>query len=213
MSSSEIYGDPEPAAIPTPETYHGNVSCTGPRACYDESKRFAETLAMIFFRSKKVPVRIVRPFNVYGPGMRLDDYRVLPDFARCMLEHKDIELFSDGSPTRSFCYVSDFIIGLIHVLVRGSSGEAYNVGNDQEEISIKDLARLMINLDGQNLKVKHQEHHDPEYLEDNPQRRAPDLSKLRALGYKPRINLSEGLPRYLAWARESKEIARISGAK
>lgn len=213
MSSSEIYGAPEPAAIPTAETYHGNVSCTGPRACYDESKRFAETLAMIFFRTKKVPGRIIRPFNVYGPGMRLDDHRVLPDFARCVLERKDIELFSNGSPTRSFCYVSDFIVGLIHVLVRGISGEAYNVGNDQEEISVRDLARLMIDLDGQDLKVKYQTHRDSEYLADNPQRRAPDLSKLRALGFKPEINLRVGLPRYLAWARESKEIARIGGAK
>lgn len=213
ISSSEIYGDPEPSAVPTPETYHGSVSCTGPRACYDESKRFAETLAMIFFRSRKTPIRIIRPFNVYGPGMRLDDRRVLPDFARCVLEGRDIELFSDGSPTRSFCYISDFIVGLLCVLVRGVSGEAYNVGSDREEISVRDLARRMIEVDGRGFKVKHQTHQDSDYLSDNPQRRAPDLSKLRALGFKPGIDLRTGLSRYLAWARESKEIARIGGVK
>lgn len=210
MSTSEVYGDPVSSAIPTPETYNGNVSCTGLRSCYDESKRFAETLGMIFFRSHKVPVRIIRPFNVYGPGMRLDDRRVLPDFARCVLEGKNIEMLSNGSPTRTFCYVTDFIVGLLLVMLKGEAGGIYNVGSDEEEISMRDLAHLLIQVDGQGRKVEYLKSEDTHYLSDNPQRRAPDLSRLRSLGYSPAVNLKKGLKRYLTWARESGEIQRIA---
>src|SRR5581483_3358860 len=107
LSSSEIYGDPPRERVPTAEDYWGNVSCTGPRACYDESKRLAETLCMTYFRLFATPVTIVRPFNVYGPRLRLDDGRVVPDFLRDALAGKPVEILSDGSVTRSFCYVSD----------------------------------------------------------------------------------------------------------
>jgi dTDP-glucose 4,6-dehydratase/UDP-glucuronate decarboxylase len=119
-SSSEIYGDPVASAIPTPETYRGNVSCTGPRACYDESKRFGETLCVTFAQHEGVPVKIARPFNNYGPGLKITDGRVIPDFARDVLASRDIVMFSDGSPTRTFCYATDAITGY-KVLVRGSS--------------------------------------------------------------------------------------------
>jgi dTDP-glucose 4,6-dehydratase/UDP-glucuronate decarboxylase len=110
-STSEIYGDPTPENIPTPETYRGNVSCTGPRACYDESKRYGETLAVNFSRQYDLPIRLVRPFNNYGPGLKITDKRALPDFARNVLSGEDIVMLSDGSPTRTFCYVADAIIG------------------------------------------------------------------------------------------------------
>jgi len=110
-SSSEIYGDPSSDAIPTPETYRGNVSCTGPRACYDESKRFGETLCVTFAHHHGLPVRIARPFNNYGPGLKITDGRVIPDFARDVLAGRDIVMLSDGSPTRTFCYASDAIAG------------------------------------------------------------------------------------------------------
>ena len=107
LSSSEIYGDPE--VIPTPESYQGKVSCTGPRACYDESKRLAETVSTLYFQQYKVPVKIARPFNVYGPYLSLNDGRVIPDFMKNAIEKSEILIHSDGSPTRSFCYVSDAI--------------------------------------------------------------------------------------------------------
>lgn len=213
MSSSEVYGDPDPASIPTPEDYFGYVSCTGPRACYDESKRFAETLATIFHRTNGVPALSVRPFNVFGPGMRLDDQRVLPDFARAALSDRDITIFSDGTPTRSFCYVTDFIVGLLQVLVNGQPGEAYNVGNDREEISMLDLARLVAEESGGRSKIVFQTSTDSRYLTDNPQRRAPSLSKLRALAdFEIQVTLREGIRRYLAWAKESGELDRVGAA-
>ena len=103
-SSSEIYGDPTPENIPTPETYRGNVDCQGPRACYDEAKRFGETMCYLFHQKYNMPITIIRPFNNYGPGVRLNDARVLADFANAVRQNKDIVMFSDGSPTRTFCY-------------------------------------------------------------------------------------------------------------
>ncbi len=200
MSTSEIYGDPEPAHVPTPETYPGRVSSTGPRACYDESKRFAETLALTYFRTYGTAVRIVRPFNVYGPGMRHDDGRVVPSLVDAARRGGDLVLHSDGHPRRSFCYVTDFIVSLLRVITRGGDGEAYNVGDDREEISIRELAdriRAVANAPG---RVVVRRSADPEYLTDNPQRRCPDLTKLRALGGSmPCVSLEEGLARYTRW--------------
>ena len=112
FSTSEIYGDPDNDHIPTREDYRGNVSCTGPRACYDESKRLGETMSIAFSKQQNIPIKIVRPFNVFGPFMRLEDKRVIPDFVKYAYENKKIKLFSDGSPSRSFCYISDAIEGL-----------------------------------------------------------------------------------------------------
>jgi len=202
LSSSEVYGDPAPDAVPTPETYAGHVSFTGPRACYDESKRLGETLCTLYHRIHAVPVRIVRPFNVYGPGQRLDDRRIIPDLMRAALDRTPIVLLSDGRATRSFCYVRDFIRGLLRVWVRGASGEAYNLGND-EEVSITHAATLVAGLEGRPpLEVRHDRSDDPDYVTDNPQRRCPDLAKVRALGWRPAVPLAVGLARTLASYRE-----------
>ena len=120
LSSSEIYGDPAPEAIPTPEDYRGFVSCTGPRACYDEAKRFGETLCVVFAQQHGVPAKIARPFNNYGPGLKITDGRVMPDFARDVLAGRDIVMLSDGKATRTFCYVADAITGYYKVLVRAA---------------------------------------------------------------------------------------------
>lgn len=141
-SSSEIYGDPSAENIPTPEDYRGFVSCTGPRSCYDESKRYGETLCVNFARQHGMPIKMARPFNNYGPGLKITDTRVLPDFARDILAGRDIVMFSDGSPTRTFCYSADAIIGYYKVLVNGRPGEAYNVGVEKPEISVFDLAQI-----------------------------------------------------------------------
>jgi UDP-glucuronate decarboxylase len=119
FSSSEIYGDPDPGSVPTPETYHGYVSSVGPRACYDESKRLGETIATVYQQRYDVPVKIVRPFNVFGPGMRHDDRRVIPMFTYEALNGRPLPVHSDGSQTRTFCYITDAICGFLQTLLKG----------------------------------------------------------------------------------------------
>ena len=210
FSSSEIYGDPSPENIPTPESYHGNVSCTGPRACYDESKRYGETLCVNFARQYDLAIKIARPFNNYGPGLKITDRRVLPDFAWDVLAGRDIVMLSDGSPTRTFCYIADAIVGYYRILVKGRSGEAYNIGVEQPEISIADLAERVMGLASDLFnykgKVVRQVSLDQDYLADNPNRRCPMIAKARAeLGYNPSISLDEGLRRSLIWYYDNRD--------
>lgn len=196
FSTSEIYGDPDPASIPTPETYRGNVSCTGPRACYDESKRYGETLCVTFWQVHRVPVKVVRPFNNYGPGLKISDRRVLPDLFRDVLAGRDLVLLSDGRATRTFCYISDAITGYLLALLSEHHGEAFNIGTEQPEISMRDLAAKVVAISERPLKVQHQQSGDPHYLTDNPNRRCPSIEKARRmLGYEPRIAIEEGLAR------------------
>jgi nucleoside-diphosphate-sugar epimerase len=204
FSSSEIYGNPEPDFIPTPEYYPGSVSCTGPRACYDESKRYGETLCVNFARQYNLPLKIARPFNNYGPGLKITDKRVIPDFVNDILAGKNIEMLSDGTPTRTFCYVADAIIGYYKVLIYGQMGEAYNIGVTEPEISIADLARKIVKISKglfhYNGKVELQNSTETDYLTDNPMRRCPDITKARTeLDYNPGISLEEGLLRSLLW--------------
>ena len=211
-SSSEIYGDPAPDAIPTPETYRGNVSCTGPRACYDESKRFGETLGTIYARYHGLPVTIARPFNNYGPGLKINDGRVIPDFARCILEGRDIVMHSDGAPTRTFCYSADAVAGYYKVLVRGRPGESYNIGVEAPEVSMRELADRLGAL-GRELfdwagRVVTEPSREADYLVDNPNRRCPVIAKARMeLGYAPGIGLDEGLRRSLLWYDANRSAA------
>jgi len=198
LSSSEIYGDPEATSIPTPESYPGHVSSTGPRACYDESKRLGETLCVAYHQQRGVPAKMVRPFNVYGPRLSLEDGRIVPDLLRDALAGGPLRLFSDGAPTRSFCYISDAIAGILAVLLSQHQGEPFNVGND-EEISIRQLAEMMSELAPGNPGVEFETHSDPAYLVDNPNRRCPDITKSRELlGYEPRVRTREGLARTLS---------------
>ena len=209
FSSSEIYGDPPPEHIPTPETYRGNVSCTGPRACYDESKRYGETLCVNFARQHGVPVKIARPFNNYGPGLKITDRRVIPDLARDVLDGKDVTLLSDGSATRTFCYVTDAVVGYYKILVDGRPGEPYNVGTEMPEISVGELAELIVSL-ARDLfayegTVVHRASDEAEYLVDNPSRRCPLIEKARdELGYRPTVGLDDGLRRSLLWYADNR---------
>src|SRR5688572_14501154 len=203
-SSSEIYGDPSPDAIPTREDYRGLVSCTGPRACYDESKRFGETLCVVFAREHGIPTKIARPFNNYGPGLKITDRRVIPDFARDILAGRDIVMFSDGAPTRTFCYSADSVVGYYKVLVRGRAGEPYNIGIERPEISMKELAERIIasgrDLFGYDGRLVRKPNPEADYLVDNPNRRCPDIAKARAhLGYNPTILIDEGLRHAMTW--------------
>ena len=209
-SSSEIYGSPTPENIPTPETYLGNVSCTGPRACYDESKRYGETLCVNFARHHYLPVKIARPFNNYGPGLKITDKRVLPDFCKNVLAGKDIVLLSDGSPTRTFCYTADAVVGYYKLLIHGGSGESYNIGTESPEISMGKLASLVVeiaeDLFGYTGNVIFKTSPDKDYLIDNPNRRCPLITKARKdLGYDPGISLEEGLRRTLIWYRDHQD--------
>jgi UDP-glucuronate decarboxylase len=206
FSTSEIYGNPDPRHIPTREDYNGNVSCTGPRACYDESKRLGETIAVSFVKQKNIPVKIVRPFNVYGPFMRLDDRRVIPDFVKDALHKRVIQMYSDGSPTRSFCYLSDALEGFLRVLLLGTRGQSYNIGNGTEEVSMATLAHMIADLVG-DVTVQKRSSGDSDYLIDNPQRRCPDISRAHhELGYSPRVSLREGLERIIRWYRDTYNI-------
>jgi nucleoside-diphosphate-sugar epimerase len=209
FSSSEIYGDPPPDQIPTPEAYRGNVSCTGPRACYDESKRYGETLCVNFARQHGLPVKIVRPFNNYGPGLKITDRRVIPDLARDILAQRDVVLLSDGSATRTFCYVADAVVGYFKALLSGRPGEAYNIGTETPEISMRDLAGRLVSLARGLLDYQGTVIHEPsseaDYLVDNPSRRCPRITKARnELGYEPAVGLDEGLRRSLVWYAEHR---------
>lgn len=207
LSSSEIYGDPTPDAIPTPETYRGYVSCTGPRACYDESKRYGETLCVTFARQYGVAVKMARPFNNYGPGLKLSDRRVIPDLAGDVLAGRSIVLHSDGSPTRTFCYSADAVVGYYKTLVRGRPGEPYNIGTESPEVSMADLAERVAmigsELFGYRGQVIHRTSAESDYLVDNPNRRCPDIRKAsEELNYEPAVSLEEGLRRSLLWYRD-----------
>lgn len=211
-SSSEIYGDPPPEMIPTPEEYRGNVSCTGPRACYDESKRYGETLCVNFARQHGIRVAMARPFNNYGPGLKITDRRVIPDYARDVFSGRDIVMLSDGSPKRTFCYSADAIAGYYKILVRGRPGEPYNIGVERPEISMLDLAervaRLGRDLFGYKGKVVRQPSQEKEYLVDNPNRRCPVIAKAREhLGYDPTMALDEGLRRSMVWYSHNQSAA------
>ena len=211
FSSSEIYGDPAPEFIPTPETYRGNVDCQGPRACYDEAKRFGETLCYLFHQKYHMPISVIRPFNNYGPGMRLNDARVPADFANAIREDRDIVILSDGSPTRTFCYVSDTVTGYLKCIAHAAHGfETFNIGMDKPEISIRKLAEIYAQagreIFGWTGSVRTGVSDDREYLQNNPNRRCPDISKARRLlGYDPKIGVELGVRYFLEYIKDSSE--------
>ncbi|PFN96775.1 epimerase [Bacillus sp. AFS076308] len=210
FSSSEVYGDPDPSYIPTPEDYRGNVSMIGPRACYDESKRFGETLCYLYAEKFQMPISIVRPFNSFGPGMRLNDKRVPADFAKAVVENKKLVMYSDGNPTRTFCYVADAIVGYLKALLY-EPFDYFNIGMDTPEISIKELAEIYKEagsiIYNFNQSIEFRESEESSYLTHNPSRRCPDISKAKKLlGYAPSISVVEGVHRFLSFLKEGGEI-------
>jgi UDP-glucuronate decarboxylase len=200
FSSSEIYGNPDAQHVPTPESYNGNVSCLGPRACYDESKRLGETLCLIFHEQFGVPTTMVRPFNVYGPGMSEADYRVMPNFASRIIGRRPLQLYGTGKQTRTFCYITDAMVGFFKALLNGARGQAYNIGNSAPELSMLELAQAFQRVMRRQLAIKRIEYPDV-YPSDEPQRRCPDLTKAsRHLGYHPIVGLPQGVSRLMKWA-------------
>jgi UDP-glucuronate decarboxylase len=208
FSSSEVYGDPDPAHIPTDEDYRGYVSFVGPRACYDESKRYGETLCVMFHEVHRVPIKVARPFNNYGPGLKITDRRILPDLFRDVIAGRSPVLLSDGRATRTFCYVSDAIDGYLRILLSNFGGHAFNIGTESPEISMLDLANLVIKVSGKPLSLEFRRSDDQRYVVDNPQRRCPNIAKAKSLlAYQPSISLEEGLRRSYEFYREHYHAA------
>lgn len=188
-STSEIYGDP--LEHPQKESYWGNVNPNGPRSCYDESKRLGETLTMDFHREYKVNTHIVRIFNTYGPRMTHGDGRVIPNFVAQARAHQPITLFGTGEQTRSFCYVTDTVDGLIR-LMNSDVAEPVNIGNPQE-VTIKEVAKKIIRLTQSRSKLSYKK-----LPQDDPHRRKPDIKRAQILlGWKPLISLEDGLKEVL----------------
>lgn len=192
-STSEVYGDPQ--VSPQPESYYGNVSSIGPRSCYDEAKRYAEAVTMAFHRQYDLDTRIVRLFNTYGPRMDLHDGRALPAFLKAAEEGGTLEVHGDGTQTRAFCYVDDTVRGILTVLEKAGP-EPVNVGRPGE-MRILDFATLLLELAGSDADLVH-----VDALEDDPKRREPDVTRLRALGWAPEVDVREGLRRTIQWFRE-----------
>ena len=197
-STSEVYGDPR--IHPQPETYWGNVNPVGPRGVYDESKRFAEAITMAYHRTHDLETRIARIFNTFGPRMRLDDGRVVPNFCRQAILGNPLTVYDDGSRTRSFCYVSDLVEGLMLLMERGDAMPV-NLGNPRE-MSILDFARTIIELTESPSEITFIVPQDAR-TKDDPQTRQPDITRARTLlGWTPEVRLEDGLLRTIAWFRE-----------
>jgi UDP-glucuronate decarboxylase len=193
-STSEVYGDPE--IHPQNEEYFGNVNTIGPRACYDEGKRCAETLCSDFVREKNLDVKIVRIFNTYGPRMKEDDGRVVSNFIIQALKNKDITIYGDGTQTRSFCYISDLVDGLVKMMNSKEFGPI-NLGNP-EEFTILDFAKKIIALTNSKSKIIF----TPK-LQDDPRKRKPDITKAKEkLKWEPKVNVEEGLKRTIEYFKE-----------
>ena len=192
-STSEIYGSPD--VVPTPESYNGNVNPVGPRSCYDEAKRCGESYVIAYRTQHNLDTRIVRIFNTYGPRMRPDDIygRVIPRFIEQALDKKPITVFGDGSQTRSFCYMTDQVEGLLRfAYLDEGRDKIINIGNE-DEVKITDLAKKIKDLTDSSSKIANYP-----LPEDDPLRRCPDITKAKKiLGWEPKISLDDGLNRMI----------------
>ena len=195
-STSEVYGDP--LVHPQPETYWGNVNPVGPRACYDEGKRFGEALTMEYVRQYAVDARIIRIFNTYGPRNDPRDGRVVPNFIAQALTGSPISIYGDGTQTRSFCFVGDLVRGIAAAMFTAKTqGEVFNLGNPDER-SIREFADMIVRLTGTYAPIEHKP-----LPADDPRRRRPDISKAQTwLGWTPEISLEEGLAETIAYFRQ-----------
>jgi dTDP-glucose 4,6-dehydratase len=202
-STSECYGDP--VVHPQPESYWGNVNPVGPRSVYDEAKRFAEALTMAYHRYRKVDTRIVRIFNTYGPRLQLNDGRIISNLMKQALLGEDLSIYGDGSQTRSFCYVSDEVTGILK-LAWSDEHMPTNIGNPTE-FSILECAKLVLKVTGSQSRITFKP-----LPEDDPKQRRPDIAKAqRLLGWQPTIDLETGLRMSLAYFKN--ELARIQTAR
>jgi len=192
-STSEVYGDP--LVHPQPETYWGNVNPIGPRGCYDEAKRCAEAFAMAYHRAHGVDTRIIRIFNTHGPRMQISDGRAVPSFMAQALRGEPLTVYGDGKQTRSLCYVSDLIRGVLDVLEKGDELPT-NLGNPHE-VTMIELAETIIRISGSKSRIEHRD-----LPVDDPKQRRPDITRARTLlGWEPHVDLEDGLKRTLEYFR------------
>ncbi len=198
FSSGEVYGAPQAHQIPTKETDYGYLDPMLLRSCYGESKRMGENICVCWWHQYQVPVKIVRPFHTYGPGLDLNDGRVFADFVADVVNNKDIIMKSDGSDVRAFCYIADATIGFFNVLLNGENGEAYNVGSDKET-SIKELAYILTGLFSEkNLKVVMNESGaSKDYVRSTIRKSCADISKIKQLHWQPVYNVEDGFRRMI----------------
>jgi nucleoside-diphosphate-sugar epimerase len=202
LSSGEVYGQTQ--AYPIAETDYGYLDPATVRACYGESKRMGETLCVAWAHQHGVPAVIVRPAHIYGPGIDLTDGRALSDFVADILARRDIVIRGDGLATRAYSYIADATEGFFTVLLKGTPGRAYNVGDEAGEIAIRDLAARLVALADQDLEVVTAAREAGDgYMTSPIQRHCPSTQRLRGLGWTPRTPLAEGLARTLAWARDA----------
>jgi UDP-glucuronate decarboxylase len=193
-STSEIYGEPE--IHPQPEDYRGNVSSTGKRACYDEGKRCGEALAVAYAEQHRVDIRIVRIFNTYGPRMHPDDGRVISNFVTQALRSEPLTIYGDGSQTRSLCYYTDLIEGLLRMMDLSRDPGPVNLGNP-EELTVREIADLVVQLSGSASAIDHRS-----LPSDDPSRRRPDITKARrVLGWEPQVSAAEGIAETIEYYR------------
>lgn len=197
FSSGEVYGRPLDSSCLISEDDYGYLDPMNVRSCYAESKRVGETMCVSWAKQYELDVSIVRPFHTYGPGMSLDDGRVFADFVADIIASRDITLKGDGLALRPFCYLADATVGFLLILLKGGRSEAYNVGNPQAEISIRDLATLLSGLyPERNIKTHFMSRCDNgQYLDSPVDRSSPDISKMKALGWEPNCNLEDGFRR------------------
>jgi nucleoside-diphosphate-sugar epimerase len=204
-STSEIYGDPQ--IHPQTEDYWGNVNPIGPRACYDESKRLAETITMEYVRQYQIDARIVRIFNTYGPKSQINDGRMIPNFITQALKQEPLTIYGDGSKTRSICYVTDLVDGLMRAMFKpNTTGEVFNLGNTEEH-TVLEFAQTIIRLcnELQNIDADPEIIFEPSRVDD-PERRRPNIDKAkRVLGWQPQVSMKEGLKRSIAWFSKRAE--------
>jgi nucleoside-diphosphate-sugar epimerase len=203
-STSEIYGDP--LVHPQHESYWGNVNPIGPRACYDESKRLGETLTMEYVRQYGLNARIVRIFNTYGPNSQFNDGRMIPNFITQALKNEPLTIYGDGTRTRSICYVSDLVEGLLLAMFTpGTMGEVFNLGNPEEH-TVLEFAHTIIRLCNASSDILFEDSRV-----DDPERRRPDISKARQLlGWELKVPMEEGLRRTIAWfSNQSTELSTV----
>lgn len=205
-STSEIYGDPH--VHPQPETYWGNVNSTGPRACYDEGKRCAETLSFDFDRAGRGEVRVARIFNTYGPRLSAEDGRVVSNLVSQALAGADITVFGDGSQTRSFCYVADLVGGLVALMEHdGPQPGPINLGNPTE-LTVRELVEVVLELTGSSSEVTH-----APLPTDDPRRRRPDISKAATvLDWRPSTSLTQGLNATIDWFDQQARARKVASA-
>jgi len=203
FSSSEVYGTPKENAIPTKETYIGSIPTRGNRSCYDIGKQVLETLGYVYYNKYQFPIKTVRPFNIYGPFMDVNDKRVLPNFIKSFMNNEPIKIYGDGRQTRTFCYISDAIVMFIKLLLEGKNGECYNVGNPNPEISMKQLADLFYKALGTQQEAVLIPYPDS-YPSDEPLRRCPDISKtIKITKFKPSIKLEDGIKKMFNYISSS----------